>query len=154
SAVRASSESIQPKLARNDTLAPRRIMSDATIVPRWEWRTFADDFGAVDAVFDELTPERVEEGDELYLLSRLGEASVKVRGGLMDVKQLDAVDEAGLEQWRPVMKAAFPISAGDVRFVLDALRVEVPELGRQLYSLEELVADVVDPHRDLLAVQV
>ena len=39
------------------------------IVPRWEWRTFGDDFGAADERFAALEPERVQESDELYLLS-------------------------------------------------------------------------------------
>ena len=42
------------------------------------------------------------------------EASVKVRDGLMDVKRLEHVDDDGLEQWRPVMKAAFPLAQADV----------------------------------------
>jgi len=39
------------------------------IVPRWEWRTFGDDFGAADRWFAAATPERVQESDETYLLS-------------------------------------------------------------------------------------
>ena len=34
--------------------------------------------------------------------------SVKVRDELMDVKVLEQVDDDGLEQWRPVLKAALP----------------------------------------------
>ena len=57
------------------------------IVPRWEWRTFGEGFGAAEGRLAALTPERVEESDELYLLSLRSDASVKVRDGLMDVKQ-------------------------------------------------------------------
>ena len=42
------------------------------IVPRWEWRTFGDDFGPADDRFAALEPERVHESDELYLLSADG----------------------------------------------------------------------------------
>jgi len=65
---------------------------------RWEWRTEAD----VDAPAGE-----VAESDEIYFLSDTG-ASVKVRGGRLDVKVLDRV-ERGLQLWRPVVKAEFPL---------------------------------------------
>ncbi len=41
----------------------------AEIVPRWEWRTFGEDFGAAEEAFAALTVERVQESDELYLLA-------------------------------------------------------------------------------------
>ncbi len=82
-----------------------------TIAPRWEWRTFGDDFGAAEDRFAGLEPERSEDGDETYLLSTEGDASVKIRAGLMDVKTLQAVDADGLEQWLPVMKASDPLPA-------------------------------------------
>ena len=61
-----------------------------TIVPRWEWRTFGDGFGEAEGRLASLSPERAQESDELYLLSRTSDASVKVRDGLMDVKRLRA----------------------------------------------------------------
>ena len=57
-------------------------------------------------------PERVQESDELYLLSAASDASVKVRDGLMDVKHLQEVNDDGLEQWMPVMKADVPAARG------------------------------------------
>ena len=39
------------------------------IVPRWEWRHFGQDFGDVDATLGPLSPERVQESDEVYVLS-------------------------------------------------------------------------------------
>ena len=75
----------------------------AEIVPRWEWRTFGSDFGAAEEALGALAVERVEESDDLYLLFRDGDATVKVRDGLLDVKGLLAVDDDGLEQWVPVV---------------------------------------------------
>ena len=80
-----------------------------TIVPRWEWRTFGTDFGAADATFAALEPELIQESDETYLLSPGTDAAVKIRAGLMDIKLLEEVDAAGLEQWRPAMKETFPL---------------------------------------------
>src|SRR6478735_6955399 len=89
----------------------------SVVIPRWEWRTFGVPFGAADAILAGLTPTRVEEGDELYLLSENGE-NVKVRAGLMDIKVLREVDRRhGLERWEPVLKAAFPLDAAAVTAV-------------------------------------
>ena len=123
------------------------------IVPRWEWRTFGDDFGEADTLFAAKTPEREQESDETYLLSTESDASVKVRGGLMDVKELQGVDDYGLEQWKPVLKAEFPLAADDVRRVGEALGVEVSP-GRDAYSLEALLDEVVGPSPALTAVGV
>ena len=71
-------------------------------MPRWEWRTFGDRFGEADSRFASLAPDRVQESDEVYLLSRASDASVKVRDGLMDVKRLERTNDDGLEQWKPV----------------------------------------------------
>ena len=80
-----------------------------TIVPRWEWRTFGERFDAADNRLARLEPDRVQESDEIYLLSLRGDASIKVRDDLMDVKHLQRVSEQGLELWMPVMKASFPL---------------------------------------------
>ena len=84
------------------------------VVPRWEWRCFGEHFGEVESVFSALSPKEVVESNELYLLSVGSAEAVKVRDELMDVKHLLHIDDAGLEQWVPVMKAAFPVSAADV----------------------------------------
>jgi exopolyphosphatase / guanosine-5'-triphosphate,3'-diphosphate pyrophosphatase len=124
------------------------------IVPRWEWRAFAEHFGAAEDKFDGLSAERVDDSEELYLLSLESDASVKVRGGLMDVKELQRVSDDGLEQWLPVMKAAFPLPAAEAGFVLAALGVAVPLLARTAYRLEELLEDLVRPSADLMAIEV
>jgi exopolyphosphatase/guanosine-5'-triphosphate,3'-diphosphate pyrophosphatase len=73
------------------------------IVPRWEWRTFGTEFGAADEAVAALEPELTQESDETYLHSPGADGVVKIRAGLMDVKLLEHVDAAGLEQWRPAM---------------------------------------------------
>jgi exopolyphosphatase / guanosine-5'-triphosphate,3'-diphosphate pyrophosphatase len=94
------------------------------LVPRWEWRTFGEGFGSAEEAFAALAVERVQESDEVYLLSAESDASVKLRDGLMDVKRLKAVDADGLEQWAPALKAAFPVSAEEIGVVFDALHLE------------------------------
>ena len=123
-----------------------------TIVPRWEWRIFGESFGPAEGVFDSLEPESVGESDELYVLSRGSDASVKVREGLMDVKRRLAVDDEGLEQWMPVLKSPFPLRAADIRFILDTLRVPVPPLERDAYPRDEIAGELAGS--GLLAIDV
>jgi exopolyphosphatase/guanosine-5'-triphosphate,3'-diphosphate pyrophosphatase len=111
-----------------------------TIVPRWEWRTFGDDFGPAEEKFDAMTPERVQESDEIYVLSTEGDASVKVRDALMDVKHLETVNDDGLEQWIPVLKVEFPLVASDAATLFAALGV--PGSAGEILSLDELLATV------------
>ena len=47
------------------------------ITPRWEWRSFGRSFGEAEGRFAALTPEGVQESDEVYLLSGAGD-NVKV----------------------------------------------------------------------------
>ena len=124
-----------------------------TIVPRWEWRTFGVDLGAAEERLGARPPERVEDSEELYVLSVGSDASVKVRGGQMDVKRRQRVED-GLELWRPVMKAGFPLPAGDVRTVFEALRAELPPLERDAYTLRQLGEEVLRPHPELRTVAV
>jgi exopolyphosphatase/guanosine-5'-triphosphate,3'-diphosphate pyrophosphatase len=95
-----------------------------TIIPRWEWRTFGEDLGPAAERLGSLTPERVEESEDAYLLSSSADASVKVRAERVDVKNLVRVRADGLEQWRPVLKAPFPLGTDDVMAVFAALEVD------------------------------
>ena len=109
---------------------------------RWEWRVFGERFGTADARFAALTVERVQESDELYLLSAARDATVKVRDGLMDVKKLRRVNADGLEQWTPVLKAGFPISAATVGELVAALGIRLPRPARTEYTVEELLDEL------------
>ena len=122
------------------------------IVPRWEWRAAGEPAVAAAQRLGDLV-EREHESDELYLLSSDGEDSVKVRDGLMDVKHLEEVSDDGLERWRPVLKAAFPLSAADVGTMLGALRVTglAPE---PFGTVDELRDRLVRSREDLHAVEV
>jgi exopolyphosphatase/guanosine-5'-triphosphate,3'-diphosphate pyrophosphatase len=119
------------------------------IVPRWEWRTFGTDFGEADALFAAMDPERTEETDEIYLVSSVIDKAVKLRAGLMDIKSLERVSEAGLEQWRPVLKAEVPLSPEDAERVCAALGAAPPATRRDSYTLEQLVEELRESQPDL-----
>ena len=124
------------------------------IVPRWEWRTFGERFGAAEERLAALTPERVQDSDELYVLALDSDASLKVRDGLLDVKHLQRVDDDGLEQWRPVAKGEFPLDAGDITRLEEALHAPVQVLARAAYTLDQFIDEVVGPNPELVAVAV
>src|SRR3954462_15876582 len=111
--------------------------SASTIIPRWEWRAFGPSFDSAESRFDSLSPQRVDESDEVYLLSLHSDASVKVRGGLVDVKHRLSTMDDGLEQWLPVMKAPFPLAPTDVGFVLETLGAAVPSLDRPADTIDD-----------------
>ena len=106
---------------------------------RWEWRTFGDELGDAETRLRALTPERLQESDETYLISGAVDHAVKAREGLMDIKNLEQVNRDGLELWRPVMKSPLPISPADARAVLAALGIDAPPLELESYDVADLV---------------
>ncbi len=122
------------------------------IVPRWEWRRFGDELSLRDTSAL-LTPGSVQESDEVYVLSPNG-VSVKLRDELVDVKVLEQVNEEGLEQWRPILKATPPLSPDDAVVLLDALGVTLPApVEGASFRPGELV-DLLEGCDDLRAVAV
>jgi len=114
-----------------DTPAPE-------VVPRWEWRTFGEGLTLPDDALSLLAATEVKESDERYALAPGSEASVKLRDDLVDVKRLERVDDDGLEQWRPVLKAKPPLSVEEARLALEALAVPVPDpFDRESYGPEQ-----------------
>jgi exopolyphosphatase/guanosine-5'-triphosphate,3'-diphosphate pyrophosphatase len=125
-----------------------------TVIPRWEWRTFGAEFGVAESALAALEHGPVQESDETYLLSPGADTAVKIRAGLMDVKVLEQISEAGLEQWRPAMKEAFPLPRDAADTICGALRVSAPPPGKDAFSLEEFLAALAAPERGVRAVAV
>ncbi len=126
----------------------------AGVVPRWEWRTFGDGLDAAHDLLVSLAPELVRSSDELYFLSVHSDASVKVRDGLMDVKQLLRVNDDGLELWTPVLQTGFPLTRDDASAVLTNLGVAGPVLRQTSYTLDSFVGELIRPDPDLRMVEV
>jgi exopolyphosphatase / guanosine-5'-triphosphate,3'-diphosphate pyrophosphatase len=125
--------------------------SAPVVVPRWEWRTFGDDLDAIDALGPLRTAASVE-SEETYLLSMYVDASVKVRGGVLDVKVLQRVDGAGLQLWVPTMKAPFPLDADAVATAFAALGAPPPTTRPSGLSIAQLMEDLIAPRDDLRVV--
>jgi len=125
----------------------------AEIKPRWEWRSFGRHFGEAGARLAKLAPSGVQESDEIYLLSGADD-NVKVRDALMDVKVLREVNAHGLEQWTPVMKAAFPLPAAEAAKVLESLHLPVPPASRANFTLDEFLDRFAAPGSAVRVVKV
>ena len=93
------------------------------VIPRYEYRSFAQQFGRLEASLRAAAPPpQIRESEEIYLLSRAEAANIKLRQGQLDIKQRVAV-ERGLELWRPLLKVPLPLADEDVREAL------LPALG-------------------------
>ena len=101
----------------------------ATIIPRWEWRTFGSDFKGADQKIMALNPS-VKKSGEKYILSRNSNENCKIRDDLMDIKSPVNVNEDKLEQWYPTMKLSFPLSKEQVTELFTKyFKIDVPELA-------------------------
>jgi hypothetical protein len=127
--------------------------------PRFEYRTFGQDFSNQIFRMARLSapvPEKVwrRVSDEIYILSRTNDINnTKIRDGKMDIKTfVQEVD--GLEQWNPLMKGEFPISADVLKNeVFPAFMVDMPALTKATYTYEEFI-EMINQHPDLQAVKV
>ncbi|MFP4470815.1 MAG: hypothetical protein ACLFPE_09030 [Bacteroidales bacterium] len=127
--------------------------------PRYEFRTFGQNFGAVIQKMKSLTepvPEkfRSRRSQEVYIISSItSDYNVKIRDQKLDIKKLIGQRD-GFEQWKPLAKAEFPLSqdflAGEL---FPALQVEIPDLIELSYSLNSLLK-MVQMHPELLKVRV
>jgi len=122
----------------SDVLVDRAAGTPPSSALRWEWRSFGQKFGKADERLANLASSGTSDSDEIYFLSDHGQ-NVKIRDGLIDVKILREVDPDGLQQWAPVMKSGFPLSAIDAARVIDALRIPVNGALREYYDIEKFI---------------
>lgn len=113
-------------------------------VPRYEFRTFARDFGLVaQKIRRASTCLDIRESEEIYIVTTgKDHLNLKIRDGRLQIKQL-LDGRHGLERWQPTIDAAFPLSPELVRDIL------APVLGLQgilpahsQYSPELLLAEL------------
>ncbi len=131
------------------------------IIPRWEWRTFARKVETrIDLAAHPQT--RHVESSEIYLASPTAEGNSKIRDDKIDIKILQQRSNDGLEQWKPALKASFPLSAEELAEVHRAVNLAAPP-GAGDCGLEALLRTVgqdegawvvhVDKVRDLYDVE-
>ena len=115
------------------------------IIPRWEWRTFGDNFQGANNPFASYKAGEAKDSDEIYFLSPATSENVKVRDGLMDIKKFQHANADGLEQWKPVLKHGFPLPADDVKTVFEILGIAVPKLARPEYTQQQFIDELMKP---------
>jgi len=124
------------------------------IIPRWEWRTFGDNFAGSANPFAAFKAGDTQGSDEIYFLSPVNSENVKVRDSLMDIKKFQLANPDGLELWKPVLKQSFPFPAADVSKVFDLLGVAPPKLSRTEYTLDQFIQELITPVPGMRVVKV
>lgn len=110
------------------------------IVPRWEWRTFARAIELQIDLADHPQTRRLE-SSEIYLTASAARGNPKIRDQKIDIKTLQQVNADGLEQWKPLLKASFPLTAEQLAAVYQALGLNEPAVtqGCDLDALLRLI---------------
>ena len=127
--------------------------------PRFEFRSFGQDFNKQAERMARLSisiPEKflVRHSQETYIMSRTNDINnTKIRDGKIDIKTYVQTVDA-LEQWNPLMKVEFPISAHYLKSeIFPAFQIEIPILEKVQYTIDEFMA-MINEHPDLQAVSV
>jgi hypothetical protein len=126
------------------------------IIPRYEFRAFAQNFGLAEEKMRRLsTLDKFRESSEIYVLSNgNNENNVKIRYDTLDIKVF-VKEERGLQQWKPRMRAEFPMKMEVLRDdVFPALGTFAPEFNRSEYTLEQFLEDILIPHSELVLARV
>lgn len=124
------------------------------IVPRWEWRTFGPDFPEDEKRIKKYGEPAPRRSEEAYILSRMSDENTKIRDGLMDIKSLQEVNVNKLEQWKPIMKEAFPLDKEKLEKLFHVFKVKLPALKRESYTYEQFLDELIRPDKDLKVVEV
>ena len=126
------------------------------VLPRYEFRAFAQNFGMVETKLRRLAKcEQIRESSEIYIVSAANsDNNTKIRDRKMDIKVFIEKRE-GLEQWNPRMKGEFPMQTDLLkREVFPAFGVAAPDFKRVEYTLQEYLDEIIFPHPQLTAVNV
>ena len=114
------------------------------IKPRYEFRVWADTLTPIRERLERLASPKETVSQETYLVSATTDkCNAKIRAALMDIKVLVAEDR-GLEQWKPILKAGFPLESSVVATqVFPSLELPPPVLAKPEYTLDEFLGDVM-----------
>jgi hypothetical protein len=126
------------------------------VEPRYEFRIWGDALDPLRRRLEQFcSAPQPEQSCETYIVSDATDANnAKIRAGAIDIKLLLHVEQR-LEQWRPYLKAAFPLDALTIgREIFASLRVDTPPLQNRSYSAEAFINELVRPHPRLAAAEV
>jgi exopolyphosphatase/guanosine-5'-triphosphate,3'-diphosphate pyrophosphatase len=127
----------------------------AEIKPRYEFRIWSESLMPLRAKLEAKAEARESKSQETYLISAVTDkCNAKIRGELMDIKVLIGEDR-GLEQWRPILKAGFPLSNSAVAAqIFPSLQLTPPTLTRVEYTMDAFFREVVQKEPKIAVVEV
>jgi|SRR5271165_160967 len=110
------------------------------IKPRYEFRVWAETLASLHKKLGIMAQPKTAESEETYLISKATDkCNAKIRAALMDIKVLVATDR-GLEQWKPILKAEFPLESTIIATqVFPCLELPPPALPKSAYELDEFL---------------
>jgi hypothetical protein len=114
----------------------------ADIEPRFEFRVWGESLAVLrNGLERRATPVKTV-SRETYLIPRgTDRCNAKIRASLIDIKILLSEDR-GLEQWQPVLKAAFPLDRTVVASqVFPRLEIRAPQLSKARYEIGGGIAE-------------
>ena len=126
------------------------------IPPRYEFRVFAQHFGRVEEKIRQLSKlEKFRESNEIYILSPVNNKNnIKIRYDTLDIKAF-VREEKGLQQWKPHLKAEFPLQMAVIRDgVFPSLGAAIPQFNQSEYTLAQFFEDIIHPHPELVLARV
>jgi len=119
-----------------------RVIED--IEPRYEFRVWGEDLTELrERLARRATPVKAK-SKEIYLVSKTTDnCNAKIRGNFLDIKVLVA-EYQRLEQWKPVLRAAFPLDRSIITTqVFFTLEIRPPQLSRAQYDIGEFINEVI-----------
>ncbi|MCF7808504.1 MAG: hypothetical protein K9M49_07700 [Candidatus Marinimicrobia bacterium] len=122
------------------------------IIPRWEWRIFAENPSELQNYFKSLAPLRREKTDQVYFLVPQPDLNLKFRYDQFDLKQLVEINSQGFQKWTPIYKSPIPLGDRDVDKLLGILGM-VPQRSHQAGEYIDPV-DIFLGNPDIVKVQV
>lgn len=120
---------------------------------RWEWRTFGEDSGPAEARIREVTREQ-RPSEEIYLVSPWSDLSVSIRDGALDVRSLEQTNASGLEKWRPVPQAVFPVEPAAIAALFATWQVQYRITSKRRFSDVRLLSLLGDVAPDIAIIPV
>jgi hypothetical protein len=126
------------------------------IAARYEFRIWAQALEDPHSQLERLAlPSGTQRSEETYLISSGTDGcNAKIRNELLEVKLLIASD-CGLEQWKPSLKAGFPLESSIIAAqIFPGFVLEAPPLPGTRYPLAKFLEEVIRPQPDIAMVPV
>jgi len=123
------------------------------IEPRYEFRVWGKSLVDLRARLERRIIPVKTASRETYLISRATDrCNAKIRAELMDIKTLLA-EYRGLEQWKPVLKAPFPLERVVIaEQIFPNLGIGPPRLSKAYYEFGEFLDEVIGPEPEIAIV--